>query len=235
MRLCTICARAGSKGVKNKNIRPLLGRPLIAHSLQQARDARCFDAIAVSSDSEEILAIAKEYGATELVRRPVELAQDHSPKVPVIQHCVRTFEERHGVVDVVVDLDASAPLRVPAHILGAIALLDERDAQNVITAVPARRSPYFNLVELDANGWSRLSKSLPSAVMRRQDSPKCFDMNASIYVWRRNSLMQSAGVFLEKTALYVMPEHTVYDIDTEFDFLVAEFILTHQAALRESS
>lgn len=226
MILCTICARGGSKGVASKNIRPLLGRPLIAHTIQQARDAGCFDAIAVSSDSAAILQVAREHGADELIERPAELASDTAPKVPAIQHCLQTFEtRRQQTVNLLVDLDASAPLRQPEHIREALDLLDRTGADNVITAVPARRSPYFNLVEVDPSGWTHLSKPLPSGPVRRQDGPKCFDMNASIYVWRREALMAHKTVFLSKTALYVMPEETVYDIDTEFDFRLVEFLI----------
>jgi CMP-N,N'-diacetyllegionaminic acid synthase len=230
MILCTICARGGSKGVASKNIRPLLGRPLIAHTLQQAKDSGCFDAIAVSSDSAAILDVALKHGAHELIERPPELATDTAPKVPAIQHCVRAFEERRGChVDFVVDLDASAPLRQAVHIREALKLLRTSEADNVITAVPARRSPYFNLVELDPTGWARLSKTLPSGgPVRRQDGPKCFDMNASIYGWRRDTLLGGSSVFLPKTALYVMPEETVYDIDSEFDFQLVEFLLQHK-------
>ena len=88
----------------------------------------------------------------------------------------------------------------------------------MITAAPARRSPYFNLVELDKEGFVRLAKPADKAVLRRQDSPNCYDMNASIYVWRREALLGESSVFLPKTALYLMPEERSLDIDSELDF-----------------
>ena len=91
-RLCTICARAGSKGVKNKNIKLLLGKPLISYTILQAIDSNLFDFIAVSSDSEEILDIAKIYGVDLCLKRPDELATDHAAKLPVIQHCAKEVE-----------------------------------------------------------------------------------------------------------------------------------------------
>jgi N-acylneuraminate cytidylyltransferase/CMP-N,N'-diacetyllegionaminic acid synthase len=229
-RLCTICARGGSKGVRNKNIRPLLGRPLIAHSIVQAQASRLFEAVAVSSDSPEILAAARQHGADILVERPADLATDSAAKVPAIVHCLTTSEERLGRrFDVLVDLDATSPLRLPEDIVGAVGLLEARGVSNVITAAPARRSPYFNLVELDRDGVVRLSKRLPNEIVRRQDAPRCFDMNASIYAWRRDVLVERAAVFLDDTLLYEMPEERSHDIDTELDFELVEFLMRRAA------
>ena len=225
-RLCTICARGGSKGVKNKNIRLLAGKPLIAHTLEQARQCGLFERIAVSSDSEAILKTASEWGADELVVRPPEMARDTSAKIPAIRHCVETVEKRTGTCfDIVVDLDATSPLRIPEDIFNAVALLESKGISNVITGAPARRSPYFNLVELGTDGVARLSKPPSSSVVRRQDSPPCFDMNASIYVWQRAALFENPGVFAQDTGLYVMPEDRSLDIDTELDFDIVEFLM----------
>lgn len=224
--VCSICARGGSKGVPNKNIRPLAGLPLIAHSVQQARETGLFAQIAVSSDDPAILDAAMAAGATIAVRRPDELATDRAPKLPVIQHCLQQAELQSGQrFDIVVDLDATSPLRQAADIAGCVQLLQSSDAQNVITAAPARRSPYFNLVEVDALGHVHLSKPLPAAVVRRQDAPACYDMNASIYVWWRDALLAGSSVFMERTRLFVMPEERSLDIDSELDFRMVEFLM----------
>src|ERR1700704_6139778 len=113
-RLCTICARGGSKGVKGKNLRPLLGRPLIAHSLEQARSCGLFELIAVSSDASEILEVARAFGADLLIQRPDELASDTAAKIPAIRHAVLEAESRSAQhFDTLVDLDATSPLRIP--------------------------------------------------------------------------------------------------------------------------
>src|SRR5208283_5400612 len=105
-RLCTICCRAGSKGVKNKNIRDLLGKPLIAYSILQAKESGLFDSVVVSSDSKEILETAKRYGADFFIDRPAVLATDEAPKLPVIQHCVLETEKNAAkTFSVIVDLD----------------------------------------------------------------------------------------------------------------------------------
>jgi len=225
-RICTICARGGSKGVKNKNIRVLAGKPLIAYTLEQARASGLFDLVAVSSDSPEILGMAKSFGVDILVDRPAALATDGAAKLPVIRHCVEEAERINGKqFDVIVDLDATSPLRLVADIQGAVDMLEREKVSNVITAAPARRSPYFNLVELGTDGVARLSKPLKENIVRRQDSPKCFDMNASIYVWQRTTLFDFPTVFNVDTRLFIMPEERSTDIDSELDFEIVELLM----------
>jgi N-acylneuraminate cytidylyltransferase/CMP-N,N'-diacetyllegionaminic acid synthase len=229
-RLCTICARGGSKGVKGKNIRLLCGKPLIAHSIAQAKASGLFAAVAVSSDSPEILAVAGEWGADILVTRPDELASDTAPKAPAIRHCLEEAERQLGqTFPVFVDLDATSPLRLPEDIVGAVTLLEDSGVTNVITGAPARRSPYFNLVELDAAGHARLSKQLEKPVARRQDGPRCFDMNASIYVWRRDAFMTRPAVFYDDTLLYEMPEERSVDVDSELDFELVRLLMERRS------
>ncbi len=229
-RLCTICARGGSKGVPGKNLRLLRGRPLLAHSIEQARASGLFAAIAVSSDDPAILAAGGAAGADVLVERPAEMATDTAAKLPAIRHAIATAEAQLGIrFAVLVDLDATAPLRLPADIAGAVRLLeDDPAAGNVITAAPARRSPYFNLVELDAGGTVRLSKPLPQAVVRRQDAPASFDMNASIYVWRREPFMTAPYVFDDRTRLFVMPRERSVDVDDEVDFEFVSLLMARR-------
>lgn len=228
-RICTICARGGSKGVPNKNIRSLLGKPLIEYSIQQALDSQLFAAVAVSSDSDDILDVARRAGASLLIKRPDALSTDQAAKLPVIQHCLLQAEAEAGrTFDVLVDLDATSPLRAVEDIVAAAQMLEDADVQNVITAMPARRSPYFNMVELDAAGYAHLAKPLDQQVVRRQDAPKCYDMNASIYAWKRLALLDSTSVFMERTRLYVMPEERSIDIDSELDFRFVEFLFAQR-------
>lgn len=231
LKLCTICARGGSKGVKSKNLRPLAGRPLLAHSVEQARASGLFDAIAVSSDSEEILRAARAAGADIMVRRPDELATDEAAKLPAIRHCVRAAEQdRSKAYGVIVDLDATSPLRLPSDIHAALELLSGTGVEIVITGTPSRRSPYFNLLEIGADGAPVLSKPPSRPIERRQDAPACFDMNASIYAWRRDALFARASLFGPTTRLYVMPEERSIDIDSELDFRFVEFLMSQQAS-----
>ncbi len=229
-RLCTILARGGSKGVPGKNIRPLLGKPLIAHSIEQAKATGLFDHIAVSSDDPAILDVGRSYGADHLIERPPELATDTAAKFPAILHCVQSVEGATGCeFDVIVDLQPTSPLRLPEDIAGAVELLATQRADNVITGSPAKCSPYFNLVEERRDGSVGLSKPTDPPIVRRQDAPPCFDMNGSIYAWRRPALMQNAGLFQAKTFLYEMPEERSADIDTELDFQFVEFLAERSA------
>lgn len=229
-RICSICARGGSKGVKGKNIRSLLGKPLIAYTIEQAQASELFDVIAVSSDSDLILDAARACGIKYLIKRPYEMATDQAGKMPAIRHCVAEVERLTGATfEMMVDLDATSPLRSVEDIRNAVALMEDSGAGNLITAMPARRSPYFNLIELNTEGGVTLSKPPKTQILRRQDAPKCFDMNASIYIWKRQEFLEKNTVFNSDTQLYVMPEERSIDIDSEIDFKFVEFIMSHDA------
>ncbi|RED54101.1 cytidylyltransferase domain-containing protein [Aestuariispira insulae] len=231
-RICTICARGGSKGVPVKNLAPVLGRPLIAHTIVQAQESAMFDAIAVSSDSAAILQAAEEYGVELLIRRPDALATDNSAKLPVVKHCVEAAEQKTGMAfDIMVDMDVTSPLRLRKDITGAVALLEDGGCSNVITGAVSRRSPYFNLVERGSDDFVHLSKPLEQAVTRRQDAPRCFDMNASIYVWKRESFFPEPKVFYEDTKLFEMPDDRSLDIDNPLDLEIVSFLMARRMGL----
>ena len=128
------------------------------------------------------------------------------------------------------DLDATSPLRDVSDILEAWRLFVENDYDNLITAMPSRRSPYFNLVELTPDGRVALSKKPDNKITRRQDVPATFDMNASIYIWKREALLRNDSLFLENTGLYVMPEERSIDVDSELDFEFVEFLMRKRDA-----
>ena len=228
-RLCTICARGGSRGLPGKNIRVVAGLPLIAHSVVRALETGLFDALAVSSDDPAILEAAAQAGASILVQRPNEMATDRAPKIPAIRHCVTDVEAQMGLVfDQIVDLDATSPLRTTGDIIAVIDMLAKVDTSNVITGSPARRSPYFNLVEVTAEGRPALSKTLDINVVRRQDAPQCFDMNASIYAWHRAELFKMDSVFGPHTRLFEMPEERSVDVDSPLDFEIVAMLMAAQ-------
>jgi CMP-N,N'-diacetyllegionaminic acid synthase len=221
--VCTICARGGSKGVPGKNIRPLGGKPLIVHSIEKAQKCRLIDKIVVSTDSPQIAEIAKNAGAEVPFMRPAELATDTAPKLAVIKHAVRFLEEKQGYrPDIIVDLDPTSPLRTVRDIEGCIGLIKDEGADNVFSVIKAHRNPYFNMVEV-VNGRVQLVKCLSSALVRRQDAPPVYDMNASIYAWKRDVLMNNDTLFLEWTRIYEMPDWA-RDIDGEIDFKFVEYL-----------
>ncbi len=224
--LCTICARGGSKGVKNKNIKPINGKPLIAYTIEQAKKSGLFEHVIISTDSDEIAKVSKEYGAEVFFKRSPEMASDTAGKLDVIKDAFIKSEAFYKQeFDYLIDLDATSPLREVADIISAFEQFLRDDNDNLITGMPSRRSPYFNLVEYDENGKVTLSKQLEKSVLRRQDAPSTYDMNASIYIWKRGVILNESSIFLNKTGLYIMPEERSIDIDNELDFKFVEFML----------
>ena len=223
--LCTICARGGSKGVKNKNIRLLNGKPLIAYTILQAKSSKLFSNIVISTDSDEIASVAIKYGGEVFFKRDKELSNDNASKLDVIKDaCIKSENYYNKKFDYIVDLDVTSPLRDVEDIRNSFEQFLKNDNDNLITVMPSRRSPYFNLIEIIDNQ-VKLSKEPPNKIVRRQDVPKTYDMNASIYIWKRDALLKNDTLFLDKTGLYIMPEERSIDIDSEFDFKFVEFLM----------
>lgn len=228
--ICVICARSGSKGVPNKNIRALLGKPLLAYSIEVAIESKVFDQIVVTSDSSDYLEIAAKFGANILVQRPVNLSADSVTKLGAIEHAVSYAEKQTGAsFDTVVDLDVTSPLRTSEDVRGALELFNREKATSVITGCQSHRSPYTNLVELDQSGRVRLSKPTTKELSRRQESPPCFDMNASCYIWRREEFRVNPRVFYDDTLLYEMPFERSWDIDHAIDFEIVECLMSRRS------
>lgn len=204
---------------------PIVRALLAAEGREWAlRRSRC-----LKSDSEEILRLAPGFGATGVVAPPPGLATDTAGKVQAIAHSVLEIERRIGAqFDVCVDLDATSPLRLVADICRAVEMFETSNAESLITGSEARRNPYFNLVELQPDGTVAVSKRPPSDVLRRQDAPQSFDMNGSIYVWRRDSLVREPVVFYPSTILYEMPPERSIDIDSEFDFRIVTWLMNER-------
>ncbi len=227
--LCTIGMRRGSKGVPDKNLRKLYGKPLMAYTIEQALQSKLFEHVVVSTDSEEIAKMARGFGAEAWFLRPPEMATDNASKLPAICHTLLESERRfQHKFDVIIDLDATSPLRLIEDITGAYEQFVCEDADNLITASPSRKNPYFNMVE-SVNGLIQLVKPLDKPIGRRQDAPQVFDMNASIYIWKRKALLEYDTLFTRKTALFIMPEERSVDIDTDLDWNIVEHLIGKSA------
>lgn len=232
--LAIIGARGGSKGVKNKNIRLLHGKPLIAWTIEQAIQSNLFDHVVLTSDSEEIMNISSKFGADVFFKRPDEFATDTAPKIPAIRHALLEAERKFGKkYDCIVDLDATSPLRLINDLIEALDQFEQGGYDSMITAMPARRSPYFNLVEQSQDGRVDLAKKFERPIARRQDSPKCYDMNASFDIWKRDVLLNSDTLFTGNTGLYVMPEERSIDIDCEMDWRIVEMLMAERLANKD--
>ncbi len=223
--VCVIPARGGSKGLPGKNIKNFCGKPLIAHTIEQAKHSKYIDRVIVSTEDEEIAQISMEYGAEVPFIRPTVLAGDNASTVDVLLHAINWLEtEDRYAFDIFVLLHVTTPLRNIEDIDNSIALMVDEKADNVFSVAEAHRNPYFNMVEESSDGFVRLVKE--GCFSTRQDAPKVYDMNASIYVWWNNVLKVEKKIFLKKTKAYVMPKERSIDIDDDLDFRIAEFLRT---------
>ena len=230
--VAVIPARGGSKGVPRKNVRELGGEPLIVHTIRSALESKAFDAVIVSSEDAEILRIAKARGA-HCVQRPVDLATDEAGSIPVVVHALRWYEETMETqCGFVAMLHCTTPFCGSENMKNAVEQLRNapEDVENIISVCEAHRSPYFNMLERDGNGRVSLSKPSPSgsSLLCRQDSPSCFDINGAIYVWRREAIAADPILLYPHTILYEMPARESLDIDTEFDFELAELLMSQK-------
>lgn len=235
--LCVIAARGGSEGVPGKNIRPLLGKPVIAWAVETALSVPEIGRVVVSTDSEAIAVAAAAAGAEVPFTRPAELAQRDTGKFQVWQHalaaCERHYDERY---DLYIDIDCTNPLIEGRDVAAAIRQF--RDARSrgdhvdaVLTVAPARRNPYFNLVESDASGALRMSKSQGGTPLSRQQAPPVYEHVAGVYVLDPEYL-RTANHLLEGHAVgFQVPNEKAFDIDGELDFLLIEYLLRRRQRL----
>lgn len=231
--IATIGARGGSQGVPGKNVRNLLGKPLIVWTIEQALEMEEIDGVYITTDSEDIAKIARDAGAIVPFLRPSQLATNTSAKLPAIEHLVTWVEQNVGEVNRVVDLDATSPLRETSDIQKCMLMLDH-NTDLVITGYEADKNPYFNMVEQTEDSNWRLVKTLPNGIVRRQDAPVVYSMNASIYVWQRHALATGAakGLWNGRIKLHVMPHERSIDIDNPIDFQLVEILMRNKLMKR---
>ncbi|MDO4865998.1 MAG: acylneuraminate cytidylyltransferase family protein [Clostridia bacterium] len=223
--LITICGRAGSKGFKNKNLKSLLGIPLVYYSLANAMYLKAHTAdaqvdICLNTDSEELIGLVeKARCGVEIIRRPEYLCGGTVGKFEVYKHCLKVMEERKGYLyDYMIDLDITSPMRKLDDSLNALNCHRAcPDADLTITGCPSRRNPYFNMVEEDG---SFVKKVINIPIEARQQAPKVYDMNASIYVLRSGFVRdENQHLILNgRSIIYQMYDTAILDIDSEEDF-----------------
>ena len=225
--ICFIFARGGSKGLPGKNIIPLAGVPLIAYAISCAKNIKEVSDIIVSTDDQEIADVAMAYGAKVPFLRPEELASDKAPEWLAWQHAMHWYHETHGAFDVFLSLPTTAPLRDVSDVIGCLdALARTPEADAAITVRPAERSPYFNMVVKDQAGFATLFAQSDTTFSRRQDTPPIFDIVTVAYAVRPEFLQSSHTLFSGKIIPVEVPVERAIDIDTEYDFTIAEFLMT---------
>lgn len=221
-----IFARGGSKGLPGKNIRALIGKPLIVWSIEQALAVKRIERVIVSTDSEEIAAVARAYGAEVPFIRPAEFARDNSPEWLAWRHALAFLLETTGSLpEAMVSVPATAPLRLPIDIENCLDQYEKGDADMVITVTDAHRSPYFNMVKVNMDGTVGLVIPPQSTITRRQDAPAVFDMATVAYVARPEFVMTHNAAFEGRVRSVHVPAERAIDIDTLLDFQIAECLL----------
>jgi len=222
-----ICARGGSKGLPGKNIRPLAGKPLIAWAIQQALAVKRIRRVIVSTDSEDIAQVARAAGAEVPFLRPGELAQDNSPEWLVWRHALEYLKANEGnYPGALVVVPATAPLRAVEDLENCLDEYEKGGADMIITVTDAHRSPYFNMIKVQPEGYASLVIPPDSTVTRRQDAPMVYDMTTVGYVARPDFVMTRNGIFEGKIRHVRVPAERALDIDTHLDFRIAECLMT---------
>jgi CMP-N-acetylneuraminic acid synthetase len=226
-----IFARGGSKGLPGKNIKPLLGKPLIAWSIEQALTVPGIDRVIVSTDAQEIADIAGEYGAQTPFLRPPELAKDETPEWMVWRHALGFLRETEGrYPDYIVSVPVTSPLRLPGDIAAAIEEYEKHSPDAVVVMTQAHRNPYFNMVRMNDEGCVEIAAQPDSKISRRQDVPKIFDLTTVAYVLKTEFIMTSDSLFEGKVRAVEVPAERAVDIDTQMDFDIAEVLMSKRMA-----
>lgn len=221
--ICTICARTGSTGLKNKNFLKIKGKTLITHTINVALKSKIFDKIVVSIDKSKF-SLGKYKNRILFVSRPKILATNSSKKVDAIRHAVNICElKTKKKYNYICDLDVTSPLRNYKDIKNAFKKFKKEKSSNLFSVTPSKKNPYFNMVEIK-NKKIHLIKKSKKIINNRQQTPITFDMNASIYIWKRRQLFKSYNLFNKKTSIYVMPSERSIDIDTGFDFKLVKYL-----------
>ncbi|SIT83601.1 N-acylneuraminate cytidylyltransferase [Yoonia rosea] len=223
-----IGARAGSKGVPNKNFRMLHGKPLLDWSLDQLLESDRVDHVVVSTDSQEMYEHSLKRGCLDIGLRPAHLATDTAGKWDVWKHALGEVEKQTGPASAFLDLDCTSPLRPDSAIPEALDLFFTDTPDMVMSCCEARKNPYFNLVEPDETGALHVSKPLPGGVVARQQAPAVYEHAASTYVVAPDYLRRASSLFEGRVIPYMMAPETCVDIDSPFDFRLVDFLMGEQ-------
>ncbi|PSJ72609.1 acylneuraminate cytidylyltransferase family protein [Sphingobacteriales bacterium UPWRP_1] len=227
--LYLIPARGGSKGIPHKNIKPLAGKPLIYYTLDVVKQLTAtpgFEGVVcLSTDDDEIIKTAAQYGITVPFKRPAALATDEADTYSVIRHALAYYAAQQQHFDVVVLLQPTSPLRTARHVQEALAQYNPQAMDMVASVFETKSNPYYLLAEENEQGY--LVKSKQGNFTRRQDCPKVYEYNGAVYVMSVQAVLNPSGSGKpERVVKYVMPAEVSLDIDTPFDWEFAEFLLT---------
>lgn len=222
--LCVIPARGGSKRIPRKNIREFCGKPIISYSIVAAQKSGLFDEVIVSTDDGEVAEVAQQWGAGVPFMRPAELADDHTPTRPVIQHAIGWYDERGKSPEIVCWMHAASPLIQPDDIQHAYDMLMNSECEFVFT-VAEFDYPIQRAVKLMPD--HTVEMFYPEhRYTRSQDLPKAYHDAGQFYIGKADSIMRGVPVFSHASRAYVIPGYRVIDIDTPEDWVRAELLYT---------
>ena len=228
--LITICARGGSKGIPQKNIKLIAGKPLIAYTIEVANKFRkefANTTIALSTDSLEIKNIASVYGLETDYIRPDYLSGDTIGKIDAIKNVLSFYEKANDIrYDYILDMDVTSPLRNLEDISNALLLIEkDKNALNIFSVSTPDRNPYFNMVEKQSNGYYSLVKKNEGLVLTRQSAPEVYSLNASFYIYRHDFFdLECKGAITDRSIVYLIP-HICFDLDNLIDFKFMSFLI----------
>lgn len=224
MKIAIIPARGGSKRLPGKNIKILGDKPLIAWTIDAAIKSKVFDHVFVSTDSEEIACISKEYGAEVPFLRPAELANDTATTNDVVAHLVDWYEtESSNKVSIIAILQPTSPLRNATHINEAFAEMEAKDAKAIISVCELEHPIHFcNQLGTDRSMAAFIN---PKNIKRTQDLDPTYRLNGAIYIFDRNYVGRMNKLYSEGTFAYIMDSKLSIDIDTENDFNLVKYQL----------
>jgi N-acylneuraminate cytidylyltransferase len=223
--LILIPARGGSKGVPKKNIKKLIEKPLIFYSIDVARGVTDDSNICISTDDNDIIETVKNGRKLKVpFIRPYELATDTATSYDVMLHAINHYENIGRNYESIILLQPTSPLRLIKHLKEAISLYNSSNVEMVVSVVESKGNPYFNLFEENSRGL--LEKSKKANYTRRQDCPKVYEYNGSIYIIDIKSLKKGPVSTFTKIKKYEMEPKYSVDIDTPFDWKIAELLIS---------
>ena len=228
--LALVPARGGSKGVPDKNLRPLAGRTLLEYAAAAARDSQAIERIVLSTDSEAIAAAGREAGLEVPFMRPPALAQDDTPMLPVIVHALDALKLDGWVPDYVVLLQPTSPLRRARHVREALQRLRDSDADSVVTVVELPRHLSPDYVMKIEHGVLRPFLPEGERVTRRQDARPAYSRDGTVYAFRRATIERFGTIYGDACQPLVIPAGESLSIDSPEDWGRAEEILAARAA-----
>ena len=228
MKLAVIPARGGSKRIPRKNVKDFFGQPMIAWSIAAARDSACFDHIVVSTDDAEIAAVARAYGAETPFTRPPELADDHTPTIPVIAHAIQWHLDQGEAVDAACCIYATAPFVRAEDLQAGFAALKAEECAYVFSAT-SFPFPIQRAIRINSQGRAEMFNPEHFAT-RSQDLEEAFHDAGQFYWGRPQAWLQGLPIFSPQSIPLRLPRNRVQDIDTLEDWARAEqlFALSRQ-------